>query len=285
MSAFSFDVGAENFQQVVIEGSKAAPVIVDFWAEWCGPCRALKPILEKLAAEYQGKFVLAKVNSDENQPLAAQYGVRGIPNVKAFVDGQLVDEFSGALPEGAVREFIDRLVPSPGDELRVQAMEWHRDGDLKKALELLGRASEADPGNERVRIDTAEVLLDGGQADEAGRLLGTLSPGSLGEARVAQLLARAEFAAKGRGLADAAALEERIGANEGDLEARLQLATLLAARQRYQPALDQLLEIIRRDRSFGDDIGRKTLLSVFDLMGGQGELVAKYRRLLASALH
>src|SRR5215218_2804378 len=114
------DVDKTNFEALVIEGSKQVPVLVDFWAPWCAPCRALGPILEKLAAEYDGRFVLAKINSDENPALAARYGVRGIPNVKAFVAGEVIDEFSGALPESAVRQFIDNIIPSPADELRMQ---------------------------------------------------------------------------------------------------------------------------------------------------------------------
>lgn len=285
MSAYSLDVNGANFQQVVIEGSKQAPVIVDFWAEWCGPCRALKPILEKLAAEYQGKFVLAKVNSDENHELANRYGVRGIPNVKAFVDGELVDEFSGALPESAVREFLDRLIPSPGDELRLQAMAIYRQGDAAKALQMLAQASQVDPANERVRIDAAEIMLDTGEVAEAKRLLSSLHPATQGESRVMGLLARLEFADRSQDLGDAASLEQRIRDNGNDLDARLQLANLLVSKQQYEPALNQLLEIINRDRAFGDDAGRKTMLSVFNLLGGQGELVSRYRRLLASALN
>ncbi|MDR3394503.1 MAG: thioredoxin domain-containing protein, partial [Parasulfuritortus sp.] len=120
MGQFAHDVDVSNFQQVVMEGSRSTPVVIDFWAPWCGPCKSLKPILEKLAEEYQGKFILAKINSDENQALATQFGVKGIPAVKAVIDGRIVDEFSGALPEGAVREFLDRLIPSPADELLAQ---------------------------------------------------------------------------------------------------------------------------------------------------------------------
>src|SRR5574340_189256 len=285
MSAYSLDVTAADFAQTVIEGSRRAPVIVDFWAPWGGPCRSLKPILEKLAEEYRGKFTLAKVNSDENQALAAQYGVRGIPNVKAFADGEIVDEFSGALPESAVREFIDRLIPSPGEELRLRALEIRRQGNAVEALEMLAQASALDPGNEAIRIDAAKILLDLDRVEEAGRLLADISAAARSQARVMALLARLEFAGKSRALPDAATLEGRIRADENNLQARLELVNRYVAEQQYEPALAQLLEIVRRDRNFGEDAGRKTMLAVFNLLGDQGELVVKYRRLLASALH
>src|SRR5512143_1403184 len=152
MSEHALDVGLADFNQNVLEASKQRPVVVDFWAPWCGPCKSLKPILEKLAAEYGGKFLLAKINSDENQELAARYAVRGIPSVKAFVDGEVVDEFSGALPEGEVRTFLDRLVPSPADELRQHAAAARMAGDIAGALKVLGEASKIDPAHIGVRL-------------------------------------------------------------------------------------------------------------------------------------
>jgi len=280
----SFDVTAANFQQVVLDAPQNVPVLVDFWATWCGPCKALKPILEKLADEYQGKFILAKIETDANPELASQFGIRGVPNVKAFLNGEMVDEFSGALPEGQVRQFIERLIPSPGEELRLQALDVYARGDAAKALQLLGQASQLDPRNEKIRVDAAAIMLDAGETAEAQRLLASLSPATAQEQRVQELLARIEFAEMARELPDADSLRARIAGNENDLEARLQLANLLAADRQYEPALEQLLEIVRRDRSFRDDIGRKTMLSVFNLLGG-GELVSKYRRLLASALN
>jgi putative thioredoxin len=280
---YSFDVDQTNFQQIVMEGSRTAPVVIDFWAPWCAPCRSLKPILEKLAEEYHGKFILAKINSDENQNLAAQFGVRGIPAVKAVVDGQIVDEFSGALPEGAVREFLERLIPSPADALRAHAADLHATGDLDGALAALGQASQLDPQNEDVRLDAAEILEAQGQHDEARQLLNTLSPGKLAEDRAVRLAARLSFAQSGSGT-DEAALRDKIAANPDDMEARLQLANLLVGSGRHAAGMDELLEMIARDRNWNEEAARKALLSVFNLLAGD-PLVSQYRRKLASTLN
>ena len=282
----SIDVSANNFREIVIEGSHKMPVIVDFWAPWCAPCRALAPVLEKLAGEYREKFTLAKINSDENQELAAEFGVRGIPAVKAFVGGKLVDEFSGALPEPLVRKFIERVVPSPAEELRLQAQEiYHRTKDAATALALLTRAIETDPKNEPAIIDSAAVLIDLGKLEDAKRLLETLSPLTQMDESVAALRARMDFAASAAAAPDAESLKERIARDPGDLDARLLFANLRVAGEDYASALDQLLEIVRRDRSFRDDIARKTMLQVFSLLGNEGDLVSEYRRRLASAMY
>lgn len=284
MGLHSLDVGRDNFQQVVIEGSKKVPVVVDFWAEWCGPCRVLKPILEKLAEEYQGKFVLAKVNADQNQELAARYGVRGIPSVKAFIDGKVVDEFSGALPESAVREFLDRIIPSPAEELRLKAADQRAAGDTAGALQTLAQASKLDSANEEVRLDAAEILLDLGQLDEAGRLLDSLSPATRADSRAQQLLARLTFSRASESGHDEQSLRARIAAAPDDMATRLELANLLIASGRHAEGMDELLEMIRMDRSWNEEAARKSMLSVFNLLGG-GPLVAEYRRKLASALN
>ncbi len=285
MSAFSVDVTAANFEQAVIEASKHAPVIVDFWAEWCGPCRALKPVLEKLADEYGGKFRLAKINSDENQPLAQRYGVRGIPNVKAFVDGELVDEFSGALPESQVRQFLDRLIPTPAEKLRLETLrEYAELQDAERALRMLAHASELDAANEAVRIDSAELLITLNRHDEAAQLLQSLSELAKMDERVTTLQARIALAAGAGSTADEGACAKRIADNPNDLDVRLQLARALIARQQHAEACEQLLEIVRRDRKFNDDVARKTLLQLFSVLGGD-PLVGEYRRKLASALN
>ena len=283
---YSQDVSQADFEEQVVEASFKQPVVIDFWAPWCAPCKVLKPILEKLAAKYAGKFQLAKVNSDENPEISARYAVRGIPAVKAMVDGKIVDEFTGALPEGAVRDWLDKVIPSPAEELRREAQQQAATGDVEGALQLLAEASALDPDDEQVRVDAAELLLAKGDAEDAQRLLDTLKDHDiLKDARVLQLKAQVRLAEMREEGESEASLAAAIAANENDLEARFKLANVLIAASRPAEGMDQLLEIVRRDRSFRDDIGRKTLLDVFNLLGGQNELVPAYRRKLAVLLN
>ncbi|MBM3392955.1 MAG: co-chaperone YbbN [Betaproteobacteria bacterium] len=285
MAMHCIDVSEANFMQEVVEASRRIPVLVDFWAPWCGPCRSLGPILEKLAGEYQGRFRLAKINSDENQGLAAQFGVRGIPSVKAVVNGQIVNEFTGALPESAVREFIDALLPSPAEPLRQEALAAQARGDTDATRKLLLQAVRLDPKHEQVRLDLIDVLLVAGDLAEAQRLLGEIAEQGKDRNRIDSLAARLALAQGASGGADEATLRTRIAADAGDLAARLELANRLALRQEHRVALEELLEIVRRDRAFEDDIGRKTMLQIFSLLGSDSDLVREYRGRLASLLN
>lgn len=286
MTPSSYDVSVADFQEKVLDASRQVPVVVDFWADWCQPCRILKPILEKLAAEYGGRFILAKVNSDQNQEIAQHYGVRGIPAVKAFLNGEMIDEFTGALPEGQVREFIDRLVPSPAEPLRVQAAAAHEAGDIEGARKLMAQAINLDPRNDASYLDYIELSLEAGACDEAREVLEAVRDRSRDKTRVEALDAQLKLASGGG--ADTAALLARIAAAADDLDARLQLANALAAARDYRAALEQLLEIVRRDRKWSDEAGRKTMLTMFTMLGTQpqhDELVREFRVALSRTLN
>lgn len=287
MAAYAFDVTTADFDDKVLAASHEVPVVVDFWAPWCQPCRILKPLFEKLAAEYGGRFLLAKVNSDENGELAMRYGVRGIPAVKAFVAGRLVDEFTGALPEAQIRDFLDRLIPSPAAPRIDAARQARARGDLAEAFALLGEAIGLDPANDEAHLDYAELALASGRLDEARERLEAIASRCRDQERVAALQARLELAMRGAGV-DVAALETRLAADPGDLQARLDLANALALQHDYRAAFDHLLEIVRRDRHWQEEAGRKSMLKLFNLLALHPEhedLVRECRLALARTLN
>jgi putative thioredoxin len=240
----------DTFQREVIDASKGVPVVVDFWAPWCGPCRTLGPIIEKVARELAGRVKLVKIDSDENPELAAAFNIRSIPNVIAFKDGKAVAQFMGAQPEAQVRAFMQKLLPPPGEEA------------LQRAEAAMSEG----------QIDAAETLLDQVPADAAL------------ESRVDALRQRIAFARAGQDGPSADELRAKLAADPADHETRLALAGVLAAQPRYAEAMDELLEVVCRARDWRDGEARKQLLAVLNLAAGEPELVATYRRKLASAM-
>jgi putative thioredoxin len=284
-SPYVFETTQDTFAEAVLENSRRVPVLVDFWAAWCAPCRMLMPILAKLADEHQGKLLVAKVNADVEQGLAAQYGVRSLPTVKLFRNGQVVDEFLGALPEGAVREFLAPHVERESDRVRAEALAAHRARDSERAVALLRQASLDDPENLRVHLDLAQVLAETGQYGEAERVLRSLPASRQLEPAVASLLTRIGFASVASAAPDRAELERRVAESPEDLDARYQLACHRILSADYPGALELLFEVLSRDRSYRDDAARKAMLGIFDLLGGKGPLVSRYRALMSSALY
>ncbi|UDM51321.1 thioredoxin [Cupriavidus sp. MP-37] len=281
------DVTLQNFETEVIDASRQMPVLVDFWAPWCGPCRTLGPMLERLEAEADGQWKLVKVNVDENQELAAHFGVRSIPHVVAIADGQAVDQFIGVLPESGLREFLGRLAPGQaqaGSPL-AQALELAAAGNRDGAETLFADAIAADPEADAARLAYIGFLLDGNAVDRARAEFAALSPRAEQEAGYGALRTRIEAMENAAGLPDAATLASRIDADPRDLAARLDLARLMIAQQQYEPALEQLLAIVRTDRGFEDDIGRRTMLSVFEMLADRPEVVSRWRRQLSTSLN
>ncbi|TPQ33814.1 thioredoxin [Cupriavidus pinatubonensis] len=279
------DVTLQNFEPEVIEASRQAPVLVDFWAPWCGPCRTLGPMLEKLEAEANGKWKLTKVNVDENQELAAHFGVRSIPHVVAFADGEAVDQFIGVLPESGLREFLSRLTPNPAQLALQDAQSLAAAGDRQAAGHAFQSLLALDPGSDAARLAYISFLLDGNALAGAEAEFGRLSPQAAQEDAYAALRTRLEAMKGVSDLPDEQTLTSRIAADPRDLPARLDLARLLIARQQYEPALEQLLAIVRMDRGFEDDVGRKTMISVFDMLGDHPDVVSRWRRQLSTSLN
>lgn len=285
MSEFAFDVSIEDFEAKVLVPAETIPVVVDFWAPWCEPCKVLKPMLEKLAEEYKGRFLLAMVNADENPELSQHFGVRSIPSVKALFQGQLVDEFNGTLPESQIREFLDRfaLPAGPGGNLREEAAALVAEGKLDEALAKLVAASQANPQDQAIQLDAVEVMMQLGRNDEAGQLL---SGEYTQEAdRANALRARLALAA---GAADTAEIEARLAANPADHAARLELSAAYAAQSRFREAMEAALEVIARDRFFDEGAGRQAMLKLFEALGGSeqyDDLIREFRRKMSAALN
>jgi len=284
-SPYIHNVGMQNFQAVVLENSMKQPVLVDFWADWCQPCKTLMPMLAKLADEYAGKFILAKVNSDEEKELAAHFGIKSLPTMKLFVQGQMVDERMGVIPESEIRAFIDKYITSAADDLINAAMMAQDEGRSDEALQIMNQALAADPENADLKIQIAQLMHDQGDSDSSLALLDTLNQEDSQKDGAVKLRAQINMATQLDGLPDLDDIEQRLAQNPHDLEALQQKSHHLGAQGNYEDAMECLLTMMRVDRSFGEDAGRNGLLAIFDMLGGEHPSVQKYRRKLFTLLH
>ncbi len=282
MNPWTIDVNEENFEAEVLERSTQVPVLVDFWAEWCGPCKVLGPVLEKLAGEYAGEFIIAKVNVDENQGLAGAFGIQGIPAVKLFKDGELASEFTGALPEPMLREFLSKFLPTAADKQVQEAQALENDGKTDEAKALYQEILAADPNHVKALLGLGRLALNEGDAAAAMEYLDKIPIVADERKEADRLIARLSL--QSGAAENEAALREKVKAEPNNIAARFELAQALAATEKYDEALKEFLTVVKTDRAFQDDGARKAMIQIFEVLGSEDPLTDKYRSELAAAL-
>jgi putative thioredoxin len=287
-ASFVTDTTTATFREDVLAESTKQPVLVDFWAPWCGPCKQLGPLIEKVVKAAGGKVKLAKMDIDSHPEIAGQLGIQSIPAVIAFSNGQPVDGFVGALPESQIKGFIERLVgplgPAAVDETLAQAEQHAAEGDATAAAALYAEVLAEEPDNSKALGGLARLHVGLGELEQARALLDSVPEAKAADAAIAGARAALELASQTQGLGDIADLERRIAADQKDHQARFDLALALAARERRADAVDQLIEIIRRDRTWHEDGARKQLLQFFEAWGPQDDATVDGRRRLSTVL-
>ena len=294
-SALIKDSSLTTFAADVLDASMEAPVIVDFWAPWCGPCKQLTPLLEKAVTDAKGKVRLVKVNIDENPEIAQQLRIQSIPTVYAFRNGQPVDGFMGAIPESQVKQFVQGLVAGAGgapaepegpdiDGALTLAAQALAAKDLPTAAHIFGEILQAEPGHPKAVAGLARCYLESGDLDRAKKTLGLVRPDGQADEAIRAVEAELALKEKAANAGDVGPLKARIAANPGDLKARFQLAAVLDAKGERDEAINELLEIVKRDRKWSEEAAKKQLLTLFEAMGPMDPRTIQARRRLSSLL-
>ena len=284
MSDFIVNIDESNAARLLIEESHTRPVVVDFWADWCEPCKVLMPLLEKIATEYQGAFLLAKVNADDQQNIAQQFGVRSLPTVMVIKDGQPVDGFTGAQPETAVRQMLEKFLPAPWDGLLQLANESMQNGDFAAALTPLRQAWEESGRQHEISIAYAHCLIESMRLDEAQAVLDTIMLADH-DAAYEQLVAQLEIKREAAKSPEIDALEQQLAADPDNHDVRARLAIQYTNAGRFRDALENLITILQQDLNHADGGTKKVLLDTIASLGKGDPLAAEYQRKLYSMLY
>jgi putative thioredoxin len=284
MSDHIVTIDETNAQQYLVEESMHRPVVVDFWADWCEPCKTLMPLLEKLAEEYQGQFLLAKVNADEQQGIAQQLGVKSLPTVMVIKEGQPVDGFVGAQPESQIREILDKYLPKPWDGLLQQAQELMAAGDADSALPLLRQAYDDSNHQHDITLAFAQVLIDLNRLDEAEKVLSEVRMADQ-DAGWEQLQAQLHLQRDAAKSPEIEALEKQIAADPDNFDLRHQLAVQYSAAAMYKEAMETLIAILQVDKDHADGAVRKSLLDIIATLGKGDPLAVEFQRKLFGLMY
>ena len=285
LSPFVFDATAANFNRLVLENSHRGPVLVHFWTPKAGPCFMLMPRLVKLAGEYGGKFLLVMLNTDELPELARRFGVNSVPTVKFFWRGEVAHTIHGADPDSSFREVLDRFIAGDANRAHALGVAAWQAGNTQQARLLLANAAMAEPDNLAIPRDLAKLLWAEGDGEQALKLLDSLPPEARAQPEIAHLHAHLNLAETARRAPPQADLDARLASDPGDLDAHFQRAAVLLAADDFAGAMEALLFIARTDRGFRHDVGRISLLALFDLLGGAHPLTRQYRQALSESLH
>lgn len=282
-SPYVIDVDNASFERLVLEASKSVPVVVDFWAAWCGPCKALGPILESLAHQAQGAWILAKVDTDKSPEISKRYQVRGIPAVKAFRDGQVVQEFVGVKPQEFIEQWLEGLIPSGPELLMKEANRALDERRFEDAVSLIEGALAQQPGEARLTLMLAQALAGLKQLDRAKALVDSI-PSDVG-VNLGEPYARIWFTLESARYPEVEVLEQRVEQDPNDIEAAYALGICLSAQGEYERALASLLEVVKRDRAFGEDAGRLAMIKLFNVMGLGDLRTLKWQQRLGQVMY